>query len=223
MLHAVRVWDLPLRLFHWALVLCVIGLVISAQMGGNAMIWHFRFGYAVITLLGFRLIWGFVGGHWSRFSTFLFSPTRLLRYLRGERGAETDTGHSPLGALSVLAMLLVLMLQVGSGLMSDDEIAAAGPLASVVSNSLVSTATFYHTEIGKYLVLGLIALHLLAIVFYTLVRGQTLLKPMITGDKHLDYDTVASQDNGRTRLRAAAVVLGCALLLAALLAQWGPR
>lgn len=223
MLQPVRIWDLPVRLFHWVLVFCVIGLLISSQIGGNAMVWHFRFGYAVITLLAFRLIWGMIGGHWSRFSSFLFSPARLMRYLRGERGPETDTGHSPLGALSVLAMLMVLVLQVSSGLMTDDEISAAGPLTPLVSNNMVSIASYYHTSVGKYLILGLVALHLLAIGFYTVVRRQSLLKPMFSGDKILNPETTASRDDNASRLLAAVVLLACALLLAALLAQLPPH
>lgn len=223
MLQAVRVWDLPLRLFHWALVFCVVGLLVSSQIGGNAMVWHFQFGYAVITLLAFRLLWGLVGGHWARFSSFLFSPARLLRYLRGERGPVTDTGHTPLGALSVFAMLLVLLLQVSTGLMSDDEISAAGPLTPLVSNRMVSMATFYHTAIGKYLLLGLIALHLGAVIYYIVIRRQTLLEPMVWGDKLLNPEAIASRDDWRTRLLAAALVLGCALLLAYVLARLAPQ
>ena len=94
--HLVRVWDLPTRLFHWALVVCIVGLVTTAQIGGNAMEWHFRFGYSVLTLLLFRLVWGFVGGHWSRFSSFLYSPASLLRYIRGQEDGVQPLGHSPL-------------------------------------------------------------------------------------------------------------------------------
>ena len=83
MTHTVRIWDLPTRLFHWLLALCVIGLVITANVGGNAMVWHFRLGYAVATLLLFRVVWGLVGGHWSRFSSFLYAPASIVRYLKG--------------------------------------------------------------------------------------------------------------------------------------------
>ncbi|MEZ5701218.1 MAG: cytochrome b/b6 domain-containing protein [Burkholderiaceae bacterium] len=129
---------MPTRLFHWALVVCVIGLVVTANVGGNAMNWHFRFGYSVLTLLLFRLVWGLIGGRWSRFARFVYSPGSLLRHLRGEGPPEHSVGHSPTGALSVFALLLVLVAQVGSGLMSDDDIAFAGPFTGLVSGETVS-------------------------------------------------------------------------------------
>jgi cytochrome b len=115
----VRVWDLPTRFFHWATALCVLGLAVTGTVGGNAMVFHFRFGYTLLSLLLFRLLWGVVGGYWSRFRNFLFSPFALLAYLRGQAPAGHSVGHTPLGAMSVWAMLGVLMLQVGSGLVSD--------------------------------------------------------------------------------------------------------
>ena len=139
----VRVWDLPTRVFHWALVLGVIAQAITGLVGGDAMAWHLRVGYSVLALLLFRLFWGLVGGRWSRFRAFAYSPQSVLDYLKGRgRGKpEHGVGHSPLGAGSVFAMLLFLLAQVASGLFSDDEIAAAGPLTRFVSNSTVSLAT----------------------------------------------------------------------------------
>ena len=90
--HTVRIWDLPTRIFHWALAACIVALVITANVGGNAMVWHFRLGYTVLALLVFRLVWGLVGGRWSRFSAFLYSPARLLRYLRGMPHPEEASG-----------------------------------------------------------------------------------------------------------------------------------
>lgn len=210
----IRVWDLPLRLFHWALVVCVVGLLVSAQIGGEAMAWHFRFGYSVLTLLMFRLLWGFWGGHWSRFSSFLYRPSTLLAYLRGSRPPMLETGHSPIAALSVFAMLLALSAQVGTGLMSDDEIAAAGPLSALVASKWVSLATTYHTAIGQYVVWSLIGLHLLALAFYSWVRHKPLVRAMVTGDKRMDSEVPASHDKGRHRLLAAALLLICGLLVA---------
>lgn len=92
MQHTVRVWDLPTRLFHWSLAATTIALVATAKLGGNAMEWHLRLGYVMLALLVFRLVWGLMGGRWSRFASFLYSPTRLWRYLRG--GGEDDVGHS---------------------------------------------------------------------------------------------------------------------------------
>ena len=127
MQHTVRVWDLPTRLFHWSLVLTTAALIATAKAGGNAMEWHLRLGYVMLALLAFRVAWGLVGGRWSRFASFLYSPARLWRYLSGKGSGAEDVGHSPLGALSVFALLALLLAQVASGLMSDDEIAVGRP------------------------------------------------------------------------------------------------
>lgn len=206
----VRVWDAPTRLFHWALAFCFVGLVVTSQVGGMAMVWHFRFGYGVLTLLLFRVVWGLMGGYWSRFSTFVPSPAGVWRYLQGRSQAQADVGHNPLGALSVLTMLLFLFMQVASGLMSDDEIATAGPLVRFVSSAWVSNATYYHKDIGKLILLGLVALHLGAIAFYHFRRKENLLKPMITGDKSLAFPAYSARDGWPERRRAALIFLVCA-------------
>ena len=210
MAHTVRIWDLPTRLFHWCLVIAIPGLLLTANIGGNAMVWHFRLGYCVLTLLMFRLVWGFVGGRWSRFTAFACSPTRLLHYLRTGGASHDNVGHSPLGALSVFALLGVLLAQVGTGLLSDDEIAFSGPLTRWVSSAVVEQATRYHADIGQYLLLGLIGLHLLAILFYVLIRRQTLVRPMIGGDKQLPSAAPSARDDRVTRLAAGAVLALCA-------------
>ena len=217
--HLVRVWDLPTRLFHWALVVCIVGLVTTAQIGGNAMEWHFRFGYSVLTLLLFRLLWGFVGGHWSRFSTFLYSPASLLRYIRGQEDGVQPLGHSPLGALSVFAILALLLLQVGTGLFSDDEIAAVGPLSKLASGAVVSQLTHYHKDIGKVIVLILVLLHIGAIAFYRIKRKKDLIRPMLVGDVSSPTPQPASRDDAGSRALAAVILLGCAGAVAALLKQ----
>lgn len=208
-----RIWDLPTRLFHWVLAACVVALIVTAKVGGNAMEWHLRLGHGVLALLLFRLVWGVVGGRWSRFTAFLFSPARLLRYLRGTPAPEDSIGHSPLGALSVFALLAVLMAQVATGLLSHDEIAFSGPLTRFVSNAVVGQATAYHKEMGQYLVLGLVALHVLAILYYVLVRKQRLVRPMLDGDKLLATPAAPSRDDVATRL-LALVVLALSLALA---------
>ena len=218
--HTVRIWDLPTRLFHWSLAAAVVGSVVSAKMGGNAMVWHLRLGYAVLALLLFRLCWGFIGGRWSRFSAFLYSPARVLRYLRGQGDARDGVGHNPLGALSVFGLLGILALQVGSGLLSDDEIAFSGPLTRFVSGDTVAWATSLHTDVGQWLLVALVALHLAAIAFYTHIKRHSLVRPMVLGDKQLPASTPASRDDARTRL-LAAVVLAAAAAAAWWVAQLG--
>lgn len=211
MTHTVRIWDLPTRIFHWSLACCVVGLVITANVGGNAMVWHFRLGYAVLTLLLFRVVWGFLGGRWSRFSSFLYTPRTILRYLRGDVRAEHKIGHNPLGALSVLGLLFFLFVQVGSGLVSDDEIAAAGPLTALVSNDTVANATWYHKDIGAWVLIAMVALHVLAILFYTFLKKEPLVRPMLGGDKQVTAPSVpASRDDAVSRIGALALLMACA-------------
>ncbi len=211
----VRVWDLPTRVFHWVLAASIVGSVATAQVGGNAMVWHFRFGYLALGLLLFRLAWGFFGGRWSRFSSFAFGPSALLRYVRGQPRPQDrfEVGHSPLGALSVFALLGVLALQVGTGLFADDEIANVGPLNRYISGATAGVLTGWHKDWGAPLLLGLVALHVAAILFYRLARGKDLIRPMLGGDKPLPADTPASEDGPRARVAA----LGLALAIAGLL------
>jgi cytochrome b len=182
------------------------------------MEWHFRLGYTVAALLCFRLIWGFVGGHWSRFSTFLYHPNQLILYMRGQRGLISNVGHNPLGSLSVFALLGFMSLQVISGVFSDDEIAAAGPLVRFVSSQWVSNATLYHKDVGKLVLLTLVTLHLLAIGFYFFKKKENLVIPMITGDKILDYPVESSKDEFSDRIKAALICLFCGLVFAGLVA-----
>jgi len=220
-LQAVRVWDLPTRLFHWLLAAAVVGAIVSAKIGGNAMIWHFRFGLAVLALLVFRLVWGLVGGRWSRFWSFVHGPGALWRYLRGRArpGERLDVGHSPLGALSVFALLALLAAQVATGLVADDEIATTGPLARFVEIDTALAATRWHKGWGQDLLLVLLALHVLAIAAYRVLRRTDLLGPMLHGDKTLPPDTPASADGVLQRVLAlalAAAAAGLAVWVASL-------
>ena len=213
-MQTIRVWDLPTRLFHWLLAVCVIGLVVTGSVGGNWMNWHLRLGYAVLTLLLFRLVWGFIGGHWSRFSSFIYAPSSLVAYLKGRAKPEHTVGHSPLGALSVFALILILAAQVGSGLMSDDEIAFFGPLVRFVSGDTVALATGYHKNIGKFIIFALVGLHVLAIAYYRWVKKQRLVRPMLVGDKEMAVAVRSSRDSTGTRLLALVVLGLCAAAVA---------
>ena len=211
-LRTVRVWDLPTRVFHWALAVSVLGLVITGNVGGNAMIWHFRIGLTVLALLLFRLVWGVMGGRWSRFASFMYSPRSVMAYFKGQGKAEHSVGHTPAGAGSVFALLAILLAQVGSGLISDDEIASAGPLVRFVSNATTNLATNYHKNIGKWIILALVALHIAAIGFY-FWRKHNLVKPMLTGDKQLALNIKGSRDDAVTRAGALAVFGVCVVFV----------
>lgn len=204
----VRVWDLPTRLFHWALALAVLCQLVTGATG--VMEWHFRNGYLILALLVFRLLWGLVGGHWSRFGAFVYSPGSLVNYLRGRPHPDHLVGHTPLGALSVFAVLGFLVLQVATGLVSDDEISASGPLTRFVSNATVSLASGWHSGAGKWIVLALVCLHLLAVSFYVFVRRLRIVRPMVSGDKLMTHQVPASRDNAASRLVALLLFAACA-------------
>jgi cytochrome b len=195
--------------FHWASALCVLGLAVTGTVGGSAMVFHFRFGYALLTLLLFRLVWGLMGGHWSRFRSFVFGPRAVFAYLRGRAPASHSVGHSPLGSLSVWALLFFLSLQVATGLISDDEISTAGPLTHLVSNATVSLGSQYHTELGKWILLALVLLHVAAIIYHVR-RRQGLLAAMLHGDKQLPAPAAAARDDARSRITAFLVLCLCA-------------
>ncbi|QIL02026.1 Ni/Fe-hydrogenase 1 b-type cytochrome subunit [Sphingomonas sinipercae] len=171
-----RVWDVPIRLFHWLLAGLIAFSWWSAENHHGD--WHLWSGFGILTLLLFRILWGFFGSSTARFASFVRGPASVFAYLRGEwRGI----GHSPLGALSVVAMLLAVAVQVGLGLVSQDEDGlVAGPLADLVGLDLSEQATDLH-ESFFYVLLGLIVLHLAALAYYRLVRRKDLISPMITG------------------------------------------
>lgn len=171
------VWDLPVRLFHWSLVALVVAAFISAKVGGNAMLWHGRIGLAILGLLVFRIVWGVTGSTYARFSQFVRGPGAIRAYLRGE---WQGLGHNPLGALSVLALLGVLMLQAASGLFANDDIAFEGYLVALVGSEISGQITSIHHLLEKVLML-LVAAHIGAIVFYVRAKKHDLVKPMITG------------------------------------------
>ena len=213
----IRVWDLPIRVFHWLLVLCIVGSLISVNLGGNAIEWHAYFGYSVLTLLIFRVIWGFVGSTHARFVSFLPSKKAILDYLQGK--SPRVLGHNPVGALSVFALIFVLSVQVTTGLFVDDEIAFQGPLAKYVPGWVVSFLSEIH-EGNQVVIYALISIHIAAIWYYKKFKGENLIKPMITGDKEIDPSDEAKYlpaDLGRAS-KDGLLQRGFALILLSMIA-----
>lgn len=185
-----KLWDPALRAFHWLLAFFVIAAWVLGKFGPANMWLHFWCGYAVAGLLVFRLIWGFVGPEPARFRHFLTGPGKMLRYARGmfRRVPSYWPGHNPLGALSVIAMLLVLAAQVGSGLVSDpDDFINVGPLAGQVSQATSRAAVGWH-NLGAVLILALVLLHVGVILFYRFWKREDLVRPMLTGWKLVRRD-----------------------------------
>ena len=177
------VWDLPTRLFHWLLTLLIAFSWWSAEEG--ELDWHIWSGLSILTLLAFRLLWGLFGSSTARFANFVRGPGAVLAYLRDMRGWR-GVGHSPLGALSILALLAAVAVQVGLGLFAtDDDGLHEGPLARLVSLDLSEALTDLHEDFFDVLLI-LIVLHVAAIAFYRLVMGKKLLGPMLTGKAVLD-------------------------------------
>ncbi|MBK9615635.1 MAG: cytochrome b/b6 domain-containing protein [Uliginosibacterium sp.] len=211
----IRLWDLPLRLFHWSLLLLVVGAVVSAEIAdevSGAMDWHPRFGYAILTLLLFRLIWGFVGGTHARFSNFVRGPAAVAGYLRLFRTHRAPSiGHNPLGALSVVALLTSLLLQAVSGLfLNVEDFGIEGPLFKHVSNAVADVFWEIH-EINPGVLIALVALHVAAILFYRIVKREDLVTPMLTGNKRVPEGHAESEAQGGSVIRGAVVLALAAL------------
>ncbi|OYX13844.1 MAG: hypothetical protein B7Z15_05910 [Rhizobiales bacterium 32-66-8] len=183
-LRKTKVWDLPTRLFHWSLACLVLAAYITAEMG--VIEWHFRCGYAILTLLLFRLVWGVVGSDTSRFVNFVRSPVSALAHLAHftRREPDTEVGHNAAGGLMVLALLALLLVQVGTGLFSNDGVFSEGPLAKYVSAGLSDQISEWH-EVNFNLILAAIILHVLAVLAYAVVKRHDLVRPMVLGWKKL--------------------------------------
>lgn len=192
------IWDWPLRLWHWLFAAAVLGAWITGQWGGfDWRQWHFWFGQTVVGLLVFRILWGFVGPRHARFFRFLPGPSRLFAYLKTlfHRDSRESTGHSPLGALAVVVILGLVGLQAVSGLFVFDDILYEGPWYVAVSEDTADFASTVHHRLA-WPIGAVIALHLLAILFYRAYKQQRLTRAMITGRKPADRvpesDAIAS-------------------------------
>ncbi len=169
-------WDIPTRVFHWALVVGIALAWWSGEEGRNDV--HEWTGYALIVLIVSRIFWGFFGSRHSRFTDFVRGPAAILAYLRGE-GSPTP-GHNPLGALSVIALLLLVLAQAVSGLFNSDDILFSGPLYYMASTELRGFMGSVH-DISFNILLGLIALHVLVVAYHQLVKKDGLITAMFTG------------------------------------------
>lgn len=206
------VWDLPVRVAHWLLVLTVAGAWATHYAGTRWFVWHRWFGYATLVLVAFRITWGFIGTRHARFSSFVPGPAGLVAYLRGQ-APRSAPGHSPLGALSVLAMLGALLFQAATGLFANDEIASAGPFYGWIAPGTSNRITSLH-EANSNLVLGLVVLHLCAIAWYVRVAGRPLVRAMVTGKKPaFEVPPAEAIESSRTLL-ALAVVAALTIALA---------
>jgi cytochrome b len=184
-----RVWDGPVRLFHWAVVLIVLAQWASAEWNLLSMDWHFRLGYVMLGLVIWRVLWGFFGSENARFAHFLRGPAAIASYAPTtlERKPDAMAGHNPLGGWAVIALLAVLLVQAGSGLFSSDDIFRFGPLAERVSADTMDVMSDLHETLTDVLI-ALIAVHLAAIGWHLAWKRENLITPMITGRRAFDLD-----------------------------------
>ena len=182
----VKIWDAPVRLFHWALVLLFAFMIFSGKVKGDWMEWHMRAGYAIMALVLFRILWGFAGSTHARFSSFLAGPAACLAFARKllTRAPAPSAGHNPLGGWMVVALLLALLFQAGTGLFANDDILIEGPLASLVSKARSDELTGWHYWNFNLLLL-LAGLHLIAVLYHAGFMRENLIGAMFTGVKRL--------------------------------------
>jgi cytochrome b len=206
----IKVWDGGIRLFHWCLVIlfCLSSYSAFQDKFGNHADIHFYAGYCVLILVVWRIFWGIWGSETARFSQFIKSPFAAIRHLRAMiSGAPyTEVGHSSLGGFSVLLMLILLLAQAVMGLFASDGMIFSGPLSAEVSDRLASNLTTWHKLLGLIL-LGVVAVHILAVLFYAIFKRVNLVWPMITGRAFVGEDIQAP--------KARSLWLALALFVAA--------
>jgi cytochrome b len=188
----VPVWDLAVRLSHWLLALAVVVAFVTVKIGGNLMVWHGRAGLAVLGLVVFRIVWGFIGSTHARFTSFVRGPAAIRDYLRGQ---WSGVGHNPLGALAVVSLLALFLVQATTGLFANDDISYQGHLYALVSDAVSSRLTGIH-KLFEPLLIGLVAIHVAAIGYYLRIKKTNLVKPMITGWKEASEPSVEPHRGG---------------------------
>ena len=204
----ILVWDAPVRVFHWVLATLVVFSFVTGQVAGSWLEWHMRSGYAILSLVTFRLAWGLIGSDTARFASFLRGPATAIGYLRETlaRRHPRVLGHNPLGGWMVMFMLLVLLVQAISGLFVDDEIMTQGPLTAKASGAVVARLTALH-HYNQWLIAAMVALHLVAIATYYWVLKVNLVAPMVNGSMPAQAGVAAP--------RTASTALAAILLAAA--------
>ena len=214
-LQTVKVWDLPTRLFHWILVMLMIAQWLTAE-NDSTIQYHIWGGYTVLVLVLFRVIWGFAGSDTARFRDFIRGPGAALAYVKALLRGETPLylGHNPMGGWSIVAMLVLLLIQAGTGLFANDDITTEGPLYGWVSKGTSDWLTTIH-KFNFNLLLLVIAVHISAVLFYLFVKRENLIHPMLSGRKHLPTDLA-----GPAAPRIVNPWLGLVVLAVAIAVVW---
>ncbi len=211
----IRVWDWPTRLFHWALVVLIALQFATAEFDVLSMEWHYRFGYATLALIVFRVAWGFAGSQTSRFADFVRGPATVMHYVKELFSAPArkaaGVGHNPLGGWSVLVMLACVLIQAISGLFASDGIDEDGPYVDHVSTKTIKLMSRLH-HLGETVLLVLIALHIAAVLLHWLVKHDNLTLPMLSGRKRIEAAQPYFVSGWRALILFALAVAAVALL-----------
>lgn len=208
----VAVWDWPVRVVHWSMVLLLVLLLITGLRGGDALQWHMRFGQALLALVLFRVLWGFVGSRNARFRAFVRGPRAAARYVRSRvRGTpEIHATHNPIGGWMVIALLVAMLVQIGTGLFTNDDILWDGPLAKHVSKDTSDALASFHRRFA-WVVVTLAALHVLAVVAYLAVFRENLARAMVDGMKSLPADLADPSAASASSVKAMVLLAACGL------------
>ena len=209
------IWDLPLRLWHWALVVMFGGSWVTAEAGFDWTTTHFYFGYSALALVLFRLAWGVLGTFHSRYASFIASPKQVIAYLRNTTPAKPATGHNPIGGWASVFIVLLVGLQASSGLFISDDIFYAGPYNTVVSTSTADWLAGWHHRLFTLIQVAVL-MHVLAVSWYTWGKKEGLIQAMFHGKKLQNVasnEEVVSEHRG---LRALLLLIIAAVLVATL-------
>jgi len=202
-----KIWDLPVRIFHWSLVILFIAAYITNVLGTNYFKYHLWCGYAIIVLVSFRIVWGIVGTYHARFTTFVRNPVATAKYAINvfKRNDKHYVGHNPLGALMVIALLLTIFIQAVTGLFTNDEIFNTGPLYGYISNELSLKLTSLHRQLF-YWILGAVVLHIAAVIIHVFFKRDNIVKAMFTGKKSAQ-NAESAKSIKSSRLILAGIIL----------------
>ena len=212
----VLVWDAPVRVFHWLVVVLVTAAYATLKL--NWIDWHVRVGETLLALVIARLLWGCFGSETARFRSFVASPAAALRHLRHlfRREPDVQVGHNAAGGWMVLLLLALLLVETLSGLYVNNEIADEGPLSAVVPVWLANAIGALH-GLAWDVLLAAVALHVLVIALYAMAKGHNLLRPMLTGYKPLPSSIEAPR---QTPVLLALLALGIGAAAVMLLAAY---
>jgi cytochrome b len=211
----VPVWDPAVRLFHWTIVVLLIVSITTGKLGGEWLVWHMRSGQTILVLLLFRVLWGFAGSGNARFAAFLRGPAAALRYARSlvRPPHHVHATHNPLGGWMVVLLIVALFAQAGTGLFTNDDILADGPLVKHISKDLSDAISTWHRRMW-WLVVALVVVHIGAVVSYYVMFRDNLVGPMFSGRKQLPHGV------GDPAAAAASIPRALVLLALCAFAVW---